>query len=210
MKKLLHCLLLLFRTRRFTPKNLRVFKPCMYYIDPSATVSIDRKLNFNMQWDGKRILRNKVVGSLYVSKDASLKVGCFTIHAGSNIQIHPKAKLSLGSGGMSNDCEIVCFDSITIGEDAIISKRVVIRDSDNHRIKVLNVSDNTTGKHAVTAPVQIGNHVWIGMNVTILKGVTIGDGAIIAAGSLVNRDIPARCMAAGVPAKVIKTDVTWE
>lgn len=59
-------------------------------------------------------------------------------------------------------------------------------------------------------PVEIGNNVWIGVGTTILKGVTIGDGAIIAAGSVVTKDIPARCLAAGVPAKVIKTDVEWE
>jgi acetyltransferase-like isoleucine patch superfamily enzyme len=62
----------------------------------------------------------------------------------------------------------------------------------------------------MTKPVHIGNHVWIGMNVMILKGVTIGDGAIIAAGSVVNRDVPERCLAGGVPAKVIKENVQWE
>lgn len=65
-------------------------------------------------------------------------------------------------------------------------------------------------KRVPEQPVEIGNNVWIGVGATILKGVTIGDGAIIAAGSVVTKDIPARCLAAGVPAKVIKTDVEWE
>ena len=209
MKKPYHRLLILLRTRCFTPKKLRAFKPCMLYIHPSATVSIAKVLNFNKQWDDERILRNKEVGSLYVAKDASLKAGAFTIFTGANIVVNPGANLSLGSGYMNNDCEIVCFDSITIGEDVAISKRAVIRDSDNHSVKYLN-AEGSSGESVKTAPVHIGNHVWIGMNVTILKGVTIGDGAIIAAGSVVNKDIPANCMAAGVPAKVIKTDVTWE
>jgi acetyltransferase-like isoleucine patch superfamily enzyme len=59
-------------------------------------------------------------------------------------------------------------------------------------------------------PIIIGNNVWIGTNVTVLKGVTIGDGAIIAAGSVVTKDVPANCMAAGVPAKVIKEHVKWK
>ncbi|MCD7973498.1 MAG: acyltransferase [Candidatus Azobacteroides sp.] len=44
----------------------------------------------------------------------------------------------------------------------------------------------------------------------MLKGVSIGDGAIIAAGSVVTKDIPPECLAGGVPAKVIKTNVKWK
>ena len=40
---------------------------------------------------------------------------------------------------------------------------------------------------------------------TVLPGVTLGDGAIIAAGAVVTKDVPARTIAGGVPAKVIKT-----
>jgi acetyltransferase-like isoleucine patch superfamily enzyme len=47
------------------------------------------------------------------------------------------------------------------------------------------------------------------MGATILKGVTIGDGAIVSAGAVVTRDVPARCLAAGVPASIIKRDVLW-
>ncbi len=46
--------------------------------------------------------------------------------------------------------------------------------------------------------------------VTILNGVTIGDGAVIAAGALVTQDVPAGCLAGGIPAKVIKENVEWE
>lgn len=53
-------------------------------------------------------------------------------------------------------------------------------------------------------PIKIGNNVWIGGNVCVLPGVTIGDNAVIGAGSVVNEDIPADCVAAGNPCKVVK------
>ncbi len=52
--------------------------------------------------------------------------------------------------------------------------------------------------------IRIDNDVWLGYGVIVLDGVHIGNGAVIGAGSVVNRDIPANTIAAGVPARVIK------
>ena len=56
----------------------------------------------------------------------------------------------------------------------------------------------------VSAPIEIGNKVWIGESVIILKGVRIGNGCVIGAGSIVKHDIPENCIALGSPAKVVK------
>ena len=56
-----------------------------------------------------------------------------------------------------------------------------------------------------TAPIIIGNDVYIGMETIILPGVTIGNRCVIGAGSVVTKDIPDNSVAAGVPARVIKT-----
>ncbi len=60
------------------------------------------------------------------------------------------------------------------------------------------------------ADVVVEEDVWIGCNVTILSGVTVGRGATLAAGSVVTKDIPPYCIAAGVPAKPIKFYWTME
>lgn len=59
-------------------------------------------------------------------------------------------------------------------------------------------------KKANSAPVTIGNDVWIGGNCTVLPGVTIGNNVIIAAGAVVTKDIPDNCIVAGVPARMVR------
>lgn len=57
----------------------------------------------------------------------------------------------------------------------------------------------------LTAPITIGDNVYIGLNVTNMLGVSIGNRVIIGTGSIVIKDIPDNSVAVGVPAKVIKT-----
>lgn len=57
----------------------------------------------------------------------------------------------------------------------------------------------------VTKPISVGDNVYIGINCTILPGVNIGSNVVIGAGSIVTKDIPDNSVAAGVPARVIKS-----
>ena len=196
-------------TKLLTPRRLRVFKPSMCYVHPDAHVRIEKYLNFNRQWDSQRMLRNKMVGSLYLAKGATLEAEAFDVYAGGRINVNAGAKLSLGSGYMNHDCVIDCFSFITIGHGVVISERVVIRDSDNHAIISTENGELKSDEKPAAAPIVIQDHVWLGMNVIVLKGVTIGEGAIVAAGSVVTKDVPPHCLVAGVPAKVVKTEVTW-
>lgn len=54
-------------------------------------------------------------------------------------------------------------------------------------------------------PITVGDEVWIGAGAILMPGVTVGDGAVIGAGSIVTRDIPARMVAVGNPARVIRS-----
>ena len=53
-------------------------------------------------------------------------------------------------------------------------------------------------------PISIEDDVWIGAGVQVCPGVTIGRGAVVAAGAVVTKDVPARTVVAGVPAKIVK------
>lgn len=61
----------------------------------------------------------------------------------------------------------------------------------------------TYDMYGSAGPVKIGSNVFVGTNSTILKGVTIGNNVVIGAGTLVNRDIPDNCVAAGNPVRII-------
>lgn len=94
-----------------------------------------------------------------------------------------------------------CFQDqggIEIGDGCLIGHQVVIATL-NHDFDPAKRAEMTPKK------VVLGKNVWVGSHATILPGVTVGDGSIIAAGAVVTKDVPERCIAAGVPARVIRT-----
>ncbi len=154
------------------------------------------QLSLGIQWDQGMYLPSQLV--MRSGSNVTIN-GEFKIYSGHNIWVNNNSSLILGSGYINNNLNLSCFNKIEIGHNVAISENVTIRDSDNHTLNGSQVSGS----------ISIGDNVWIGMNVTILKGVSIGSGAVIAAGSLVNQDVPAKCLVAGVPAKVKKKEVSW-
>lgn len=105
------------------------------------------------------------------------------------------------------DCIFMDVAPITIGNSVMFGPRVTIATPVHPLIAdERKIQDYPDGKHDLeyAKPVTIGDKAWIAANVTICGGVNIGEGAVIAAGSVVTRDIPANCIAAGVPCKVIR------
>jgi len=101
---------------------------------------------------------------------------------------------------------IVCAEQVTIGDRVWVGANTVITDTDFHP---LHPADRRRDpKQGATAPVVIGDEVFIGMNAQILKGVQLGTGCVIGAGSVVTRDVPPGMIAAGNPARVIKPVVS--
>jgi acetyltransferase-like isoleucine patch superfamily enzyme len=90
---------------------------------------------------------------------------------------------------------------VEIGEQTLVSMHCTILSS-NHGVPPLGTLIRDTADKLL--PTKIGRDVWIGANAVILGGVTIGDGAVVAAGAVVNRDVEAGAIVAGVPARFIR------
>ncbi|ROI12996.1 acyltransferase [Epilithonimonas hominis] len=174
-------------------------KSCMD-LHNTATIKIGKRFFFNRSYAS-----NDPFSSHLIMKDNSRLIvkDKFSFFSGARVSIHENATLELGSGYINHNANIGCYAEIKIGHDVAIAENVVIRDSDNHDF----ISDK---EHVKTAPISIGNKVWIGMNCIILKGVSIGDNSVVAAGSVVTKDVPANVLVAGVPAKIIKRNISWK
>lgn len=113
-------------------------------------------------------------------------------------------KITIGEGcTMLFRFQVNAARSVVIGRDVLFASNVLITDSD-HVVDPEGLPVTRSSK-LVTRPVSIGDNCWIGQNVVILKGVTIGDHCIIGANSVVTRDVPARSVACGNPARVVKS-----
>lgn len=114
----------------------------------------------------------------------------------------PDAIISIGCGNyISNNASLLANHRITIGDNCLIGDLVAIYDSDFHEV---DPSRRRQGR-GQSLPVQIGNNVWLGSRVMILKGVTIGENSVVGAMSLVTKSLPANSVAAGVPAKLVRS-----
>ena len=106
--------------------------------------------------------------------------------------------ITIGEGTYLNfNCNFVDDGKITIGKKVMFGPAVTIA-TVGHPIHP------DMREYMYTDPVTIGDNCWIGANVTICPGVTIGENSVIGAGSVVTRDIPANCVAAGNPCKVVR------
>lgn len=91
--------------------------------------------------------------------------------------------------------------SVVIGNDVLIAERVTIRDQDHEIRGPIGIPISAAGFRS--APIAIGNDVWIGAGAVILRGVTIGDGAVVAANAVVNCDVASGEVVGGIPARRI-------
>lgn len=123
-------------------------------------------------------------------------------HVGKGVNIQPGVRFGRGSlisigtnSGLGEGSYLVAMSSLLIGPQVMMLTAGHAYD---------DITNRLIDQKIVTAPITIGNDVWIGARVIILPGVTIGNRVVIGAGSFVTKSIPSHSLCAGVPCRVIK------
>ena len=128
------------------------------------------------------------------------------------IYTEPHSKITIGDRVGISSSSFWISKELTIGNDVKIGADTLVIDTDSHQIdyrlrkKFPHNQEEAffLNSQIHSAPITIEDDVWIGAKCIILKGVTIGARSIIGAGSVVTKNIPSDCIAAGNPCKVIK------
>jgi acetyltransferase-like isoleucine patch superfamily enzyme len=154
-------------------------------IELGENVYIGKCVNIQVHKQGQLIIENNV-----------------TILDYTNIFVHSNAFMKIGdSTFISHHCEFASSQSISIGKECAFAAYCTMIDTDK------DYTDYTTPmplRKAKTNPIILEDNIWLAYKVTVLKGVQIGRNCVVAANAVVNKNIPAYTVAAGVPAKVIK------
>lgn len=149
-----------------------------------------------------RALIDSILDRLIGSRGKNVWISApFAVDYGENIHIGSNCEINM-------NCTFLDCNRITIGDNSGIGPNVQIY-AVTHPVKPQerltgNSDGDLTFWRTSSAPVTIGSNVWIGGGSIILPGVTIGDNTTIGAGSVVTKSIPANCLAAGNPCKVIR------
>ena len=155
-----------------------------------------------------RHLRTKKSGAVVFGNHVSCYAGC-------SFSIGKNGQCRVGDFTLLNGALVMAEEKIEIGSHCLVSWNVGIADSDFHPLEPAQrlidaqalapyFKNRPPRPKLKTAPVKIGDNVWIGMNAVILKGVTIGENSVVAAGSVVTKSVAPNVVVAGNPAAVVR------
>lgn len=167
------------------------------------------QLGHRVNFRGRPIIEIRHGGKVIIQDDVTINSTNHGYHLNmySPVKLYadrPGAIITIGKKTRIHGSCLHAYSSIRVGQRCLIAANCQIIDGSGHDLSFDNVENriNTVGD---CCPIVIENDVWVGANTIILPGVRIGKGSIIAAGSVVTNDIPPMVIAAGNPAKVIKT-----
>lgn len=107
-----------------------------------------------------------------------------------NSYIPASAQIGRGTKFAYKGMGVVLHKNAIIGQNCIISQQVTVG-----------------GKAGTNNPPRIGNNVYLAAGCKIIGDIEIGDNCVIGVNSVVNKSLPSNCIAAGVPATIIKKDI---
>lgn len=162
----------------------------------------------NVKLQGFPIIIKKKKSKISVGKNVTIKSSFFSnligLYQRSVIVARtPESVIEIGDNVGASGVTIYARDSIKIGSNTRIGGNSKILDNDFHPVDP-EMRLHASNENMKVRPIVIGENVFIGCNCLILKGTEIGDNTTIGAGSVVTGKIPANCIAAGNPARVIK------
>jgi acetyltransferase-like isoleucine patch superfamily enzyme len=154
----------------------------------SRTMQLSAELNRSAEINRIREILSQITGSSIdqstsVLAPLHINLGIFT-HMGKDVFIN-------------HDCTFLDIGGITIEDDVLIGPKVCLI-TESHPL------NPTERKALLVKPIVIKRNAWIGAGAIILPGITVGENAVVAAGAVVNKDVPANTVVAGVPAKKLK------
>jgi acetyltransferase-like isoleucine patch superfamily enzyme len=137
--------------------------------------------------------------------DGRLEVGAHTLlEPGCWLTIAPEGRVRIGAGCFLNMGVMVAAQhEVEIGDHTMLANGCFVSDA-SHRFDDPEVPVPWQG-FASKGPTRIGANCWLGVNVAVTTGVTIGDRCVVGANSVVTRDLPPRTIAAGVPARPLRS-----
>ena len=139
----------------------------------------------------------------YTTIQGTSILGCWTKYGQ---QEFPDASITIGNHCCIGEYNhITACNKITIGDGLLTGRYVIISDNSHGGLSKEETDIAPIHRKLKSkGEVAIGNNVWLGDKVAVLSGVHIGNNVIVAANAVVTKNIPDGCVAAGVPAKVVK------
>jgi acetyltransferase-like isoleucine patch superfamily enzyme len=136
--------------------------------------------------------------TLWVKKGTFLSAHLELYGQGNLIEIGEKTRI--------NGAHLIAHNGtrILIGMESLFSTGIDLRTTDSH-----SIFDSEGQRINPDKDIVIGNRVWLGRGVSVLKGAVIDDGCVVGAMSLVTGHLPPASLAAGIPAKVLRTGIAW-
>ena len=176
---------------------------------PTPAKTVIRKLSPAVQTDVSVVML-KPAPSVAIGiggQNARVFIGRFGYGFNAQINTWRDPTVCIGDRVKCNGASIIADDAdIVLGRDCMLSDQIVVQSHAQHGVIDLgSMRIINSGRHHV----MVGEHVWIGRRATLMPNVSIGRGCIVATGAVVTHDIPALSLAAGVPAMVKRSNVSW-